>query len=105
MISGRFLDFWKLTGCFFFASWKSLRLSDHEVKPPSREAVTSPPSDLKATLQRASTAGGSQVSAYLAECFHHFECGGHQYSWPIWLRPENLRDAQVAWPEWLRLVI
>lgn len=85
----------------FFTSG-NLRLLDHEVKQPSD---ASPPSDLKATLQRASTAGGSQVSAFLAECFHHFECGGHQYSWPIWLRPENLRDAQVTWPEWLRLVI
>lgn len=65
-----------------------------EVKQPSD---ASPPSDLKATLQRA-TAGGSQVSAFLAECFHHFECGGHQYSWPVWLRPENMRDAQGLRP-------
>lgn len=104
-------DFW-ISGSWhqFFFSLPGNRsdFSDRKVKPPSREAVTSPPSDLKATLQRAGSqaAGGSQVSAFLAECFHHFECGGHQYSWPIWLRPENLRDAQVTWPKMVfRLVI
>ena len=72
------------------------------MKPPSEAA--SPPSDLKATLQRAgNAAAGSQVSAFLAECFHHFECGGHQYSWPIWLRPENLRDAQVTRPKMVKV--
>lgn len=97
------MDFWKLTQVFWLPGNRS-DFSDREVKQPSEAA--SPPSDLKATLQRAasSTAAGSQVfSAFLAECFHHFECGGHQYSWPIWLRPENLRDAQVTWPKMVKV--
>ena len=53
------------------------------------------PRDLKATLQRASVPGApGALSAFLAECFHHFE-SGQQYSWPDWMKPENLRDVQA----------
>ena len=53
------------------------------------------PRDLKATLQRASVPGApGALSAFLAECLHHFE-SGQQYSWPDWMKPENLRDVQA----------
>ena len=61
------------------------------VASPS-EATDRAPSDLKATLSRAATGSGA-LSAFVAECFHHYE-SGQQYSWPEWLKPENLKDLQ-----------
>ncbi|CAE7859015.1 MSH6 [Symbiodinium necroappetens] len=56
------------------------------------------PKDLRATLQLAERSAPGSIPPFTAECFHHFENGGSQYSWPAWLRPENLRDAQGLRP-------
>lgn len=65
---------------------------------PVAPAPADHPRDLKATLQRASAPGApGALSAFLAECFHHFE-SGQQYSWPDWMKPENLRDVQGLRP-------
>ena len=54
--------------------------------------------DLRATLQRAQQCAPGSIPAFVAECFHHFESGGAQYSWPFWLKPENLKDIQGLRP-------
>jgi len=54
--------------------------------------------DLRAAQEEARRAN-SKLPPYLAECFHHYASGGGaQYSWPEWLKPEKLRDAQGRRP-------
>lgn len=53
--------------------------------------------DLRATLQEARRQAPGSLPPFVAECFHHFE-SGQQYSWPSYLRPENLRDAEGRRP-------
>jgi len=56
------------------------------------------PRDLRATLQQAQRSAPGSLPPFTAECFHHYENGGSQYSWPFWLKPENLKDAQGLRP-------
>ncbi|CAK9036862.1 unnamed protein product [Durusdinium trenchii] len=67
-------------------------------KEEVRAEPTGEPMDLRATLQRAQTCAPGSIPAFVAECFHHFETGGAQYSWPFWLKPENLKDIQGLRP-------
>jgi len=53
--------------------------------------------DLRAALEKARRPD-SKVPPFTAECLHHYHSGGAQYSWPDWLKPENLRDAQGKRP-------
>ena len=66
------------------------------MRDDASKPLSAPVRDLRATLQRAE--GGAGLPPFVAECFHHFESGAH-YSWPTWLRPENLRDAKGLRPE------
>nr|QDO16203.1 DNA mismatch repair protein MSH6 [Lingulodinium polyedra] len=51
----------------------------------------------RAAAQRPRPAD-SKLPAFVAECFHHYNTGGSPYSWPEWLKPESLRDAQGRAP-------
>lgn len=53
--------------------------------------------DLRAALEKARRPD-SKVPPFTAECLHHYNSGGAQYSWPEWLRPEHIRDAQGRRP-------
>eukprot|EP00933_Yihiella_yeosuensis_P023297 TRINITY_DN1814_c2_g5_i1.p1 TRINITY_DN1814_c2_g5~~TRINITY_DN1814_c2_g5_i1.p1 ORF type:complete len:1116 (+),score=272.77 TRINITY_DN1814_c2_g5_i1:55-3402(+) len=65
--------------------------------PAQVPTTSAPPADLRATLQLAQRSSNS-LPVHLAECFHHYENGGQQYSWPAWMKPENFRDAKGLRP-------
>lgn len=54
--------------------------------------------DLRSTLQAAQRARPGAIPPFTAECLCHFASGGAQYSWPSWLMPENLKDADGRTP-------
>jgi len=59
----------------------------------ARAGETEPPVDLRAALQR------SRMPAFTAECFHHYQDGASKWSWPSWLKSENLKDSDGRKPE------
>lgn len=66
-----------------------------EPQPPGNYE---PPTDLRATLHQAQRAAPGALPPFIAECFHHYAGAGAQHSWPSWLKPANLRDAQGREP-------
>lgn len=72
-----------------------------ESQPPAAGVATSALDslkDLRATLQQSQRCGPGSLPPFIAECFHHYATGGQQYSWPTWLQPEHLRDAEGRRP-------